>query len=205
MAGPATINGTTVSFASIPGPDTLTAGAPQTFAVFSTSQTLAPTAAFTCPTNDQTLSVARSNPSAGSDAVHRATGLRANRKTASSATGLLAVTYSAAAVSGSQATTAGTREQAAGASMVHQLAFAHTGTVIRIVSAPAAQMSTVAATLRSQAGVQSVAPTGLRRYTTAVTTPYFPNDPYFNGFTATQNIAAGNAAAPATNTVSAVL
>ena len=201
LAGPATINGSTVSFATVPGPDALTAGAAQTFAVFSTSQTLAPTAAFTCPTNDQTLSVARSNPTAGSDAVQRATGLRVNRQAASTATGLLAVTYNAATVSGSQATMASSREQSAGASMVHQLAFAHSGTVIHIVSVPAAQMSTVAATLRSQAGVQSVAPTGLRRYTTAVTTPYFPNDPYFNGFTAAQNTTAGNAG-PATFHVS---
>jgi subtilisin family serine protease len=195
LAGPATISGSTVSFAMIPGPDTLTAGATQTFAIFSTAQSLTPTAAFTCPTNDQTLSVARSNPVAGSDAVHRATGLRASRKSASPATGLLAVTYSAAAVSGSRATTAASSEQTAGASMVHQLSFARTGKVIHVVSVPAAQMSTAAATLRSQAGVESVAPTGLRRYATAVTTPYYPNDPYFNGFTAAQNTTAGNAAA----------
>jgi subtilisin family serine protease len=194
LAGPATISGSTVTFTTTPGPDVLTAGATQTFALLSTAQTLNPTAAFTCPTNDQTQSVARSNPLAGSDAVHRATGLRANRKSANSATGLLAVTYSSGAVSGSRATAAASSEQSAGASMVHQLAFARTGKVIHVVSVPAAQMSTAAATLRSQAGVESVATTGLRRYSTAITTPFFPNDPYFNGFTASQNTNAGNPA-----------
>jgi subtilisin family serine protease len=81
--------------------------------------------------------------------------------------------------------------------MVNQLAFAQSGKVIHILSVPAAQMTAVAAALRLQSGVESVAPTGLRRYSTAVTTPYFPNDPYFNGFTALQNSAAGNTA-PAT-------
>jgi subtilisin family serine protease len=78
--------------------------------------------------------------------------------------------------------------------MVHQLSFAQTGRVIHIVSVPSAQMTAVAATLRLQSGVESVAPTGLRRYSTAVTTPYYPSDPYFNGFSALQNMAAGNSA-----------
>ena len=82
--------------------------------------------------------------------------------------------------------------------MVNQLAFAQTGKVIHILSVPATQMTAAAATLRAQSGVESVAPTGLRRYPTAVTTPYFPNDPYYNGFTATQNANAGNATAPVT-------
>ena len=194
LAGPAVISGSTVSFATVPGPATFTAGVTQTFAIFETTQTLAPSSAFTCPTNDQVLSVARSSVSSGSDAVHRATGLRANRRSASTATGLLAVTYRAAAATGSQAPTVALREQAAGATMVHLLAFPHTGTVIHVVSAPAAHMNTIAAALRSQAGVESVAPTGLRRYSTAITKPYFPNDPYFNGFTTAQNTAAGNAA-----------
>jgi subtilisin family serine protease len=76
--------------------------------------------------------------------------------------------------------------------MVNQLAFAQTGKVIHILSVAPAQMTAVAAALRLQSGVESVAPTGLRRYSTAVTTPYFPNDPYYTGFTALQNTAAGN-------------
>jgi subtilisin family serine protease len=84
--------------------------------------------------------------------------------------------------------------------MVNQLAFAQTSKVIHILSVPVAQMTAIAATLRLQSGVESVAPTGLRRYSTAVTAPYFPNDPYFNGFTALQNTTAGNPA-PSTNNV----
>jgi subtilisin family serine protease len=151
--------------------------------------------AFTCPTNDQSSNfVARSSAGLGTDATHHANGLRVNRHAATAQTGLLAVTYSSGTTSGSRATTVASREQAAGGTMVNQLAFAQTGKVIHILSVPAAQMTTAAATLRSQSGVESVAPTGLRRYTTAVTTPYFPNDPYFNGFTAPQNTLAGNAA-----------
>jgi subtilisin family serine protease len=54
-------------------------------------------------------------------------------------------------------------------------------------------MATIAAALRTQSGVLGVSPTGLRRHTTAVTTPFFPNDPYFNGFTSAQNTQANNA------------
>jgi len=148
--------------------------------------------AFTCPPNDsQANVVARSNASAGSDAVTRASGLRVQRAS-NTATGLLAVTYSTATASGSRATALTAREQAAGASVVQQLTFARTGKVIHVLSVPVAQMATITATLRAQSGVEDVAPTGLRRYTTAVTTPYFPNDPYFNGFTALQNTQAGN-------------
>ncbi len=113
-------------------------------------------------------------------------------------TGLLAVTYSSGAIAGSRAAAAVAREQAAGASAVQQLSFGNTGTVIHVLSVPAAQMNTVAAALRSQSGVESVAPTGLRRYPTAVTTPFFPSDPYFNGFTQAQNAVGGNASAAST-------
>ena len=138
--------------------------------------------------------IARSGAGAGSDAVRRATGLRVQRTAPSSATGLLAVTYSTAATSGSRATAVAAREQAAGASVVQQLTFSQTGTVIHVLSVPVANMAAVSATLRLQSGVQGVAPTGFRRYTTAVTIPYFPNDPYFNGFTMAQNTMAGNPA-----------
>jgi subtilisin family serine protease len=53
-------------------------------------------------------------------------------------------------------------------------------------------MSSIEATLRAQPGVESVAPTGAKRFSTTVSSPYFTNDPYFNGFTATQNEAAQN-------------
>jgi subtilisin family serine protease len=152
--------------------------------------------AFNCPSNDSSPNVvARANAGFGSDAVRRATGLRVNRGAQSTATGLLAVAYSSGAVSGTRATTVSARETAAGGTLVNQLSFSNTGTVIHVLSVPATQMTVVANALRSQSGVVSVAPTGMRRYTTAVTTPYFPNDPYFDGFTAAQNVIAGNTAA----------
>jgi subtilisin family serine protease len=155
--------------------------------------------AFNCPANDSEANsgVARA-AGGGSDAVLRTTALRVNRHVANTATGLLAVTYSAATVSGNRATTVAARELAAGGSVVHQLTFARTGKVIHVLSVPTGQMTAIANTLRSQNGVEDVAPTGLRRYSTAVTTPYFPNDPYFNGFTLAQNAIASPPPAPAT-------
>jgi subtilisin family serine protease len=130
--------------------------------------------------------------------VRRATGLRVNRGTQSTATGLLAVTYSSGALSGTRATTASARETAAGGTLVHQLSFSNTGTTIHVLSVPAAQMTTVANALRSQSGVVNVAPTGMRRFATAVTTPYYPNDPYFDGFTLPQNTVAAAENPPST-------
>ena len=135
--------------------------------------------------------MASNGTAAGSDALKRASGLRVKRQS-NTATGLLAVTYSATSVSGSRSSAALAREQAAGGTLVHQLSFDKLGSVIHVLSVPAAQMSTVAAQLRTAAGVQSVAATGLRRYSTAVTTQDFTNDPYFDGFTVTQNSEAGN-------------
>lgn len=119
-----------------------------------------------------------------------------NRAIENASTGLLAVTYSTSAASGSGATTLATREHASGATVVNQMSFDRLGKVIHVVSVPVAQMNTVAATLRSQAGVESVAPTGFRRYPTTVT-PLWPNDPYFNGFNAAQILVTGTPA-PAT-------
>ena len=148
--------------------------------------------AFTCPSTDSSANaVARSTASAGSDAMHRSFGLRTARP-ASNAAGLLAVTYGSAVASGTAATQAVAREQATGASVVRQFTFSHIGKVIHVLSVPAAQMNTVEATLRSQAGVLSVAPAGGRRYAATVNGPYWTNDPYFDGFLATQNTAAGN-------------
>ena len=149
--------------------------------------------AFTCPSSDATLnSVASAGAGVGTDSVRRAPRLRVNRAIENASTGLLAVTYSTSAASGSGATTLATREHASGATVVNQMSFDRLGKVIHVVSVPVAQMNTVAATLRSQAGVESVAPTGFRRYPTTVT-PLWPNDPYFNGFNAAQILVTGTA------------
>ena len=151
--------------------------------------------AFTCPSSDATSNaVASAGATAGVDAVGRANGLRVARP-ASSTPGLLAVTYTNAAASSAAVTT---REQAAGATVLQTLALSYTGKVVHVLSVPAARMTTVAATLRAQAGVESVAPTGAQRFPTAVSTPFFTSDPYFNGFTAAQNASAGNSSAPTT-------
>jgi subtilisin family serine protease len=110
------------------------------------------------------------------------------------ATGLLAVTYSTSTATGARASALATAEQSAGGTMIRQFTFAHSGKVVHVLSVPAAQMATITARLRAQSGVEGVAPTGMRRYTTAITTPYFPNDPYFDGFTSQQNSSANNAA-----------
>ena len=120
--------------------------------------------------------------------------MRANRAPENTATGLLAVTYKTSALAGSLATAAATREQIAGGTMVHQLTFDRIGTTIHVLSVPVARMTTIAATLRTQAGVESVAPTGFRRSPSSAT-PDWTNDPYFNGFTALQNTQASNPAA----------
>ncbi len=86
------------------------------------------------------------------------------------------------------------REQTLGAKFVREFDFAQTGVVTRILSVAPEKVASLTSALRMQAGVRSVGPTGGRRYPATVTTPYFPNDPYFNGFTAAQNLTAGNPA-----------
>jgi subtilisin family serine protease len=130
--------------------------------------------------------VASAGAGIGVDASRHSAGLHVSRVADNAATGFLAVTYSASATSGSQATTLAAREHATGATVVNQLSFDRLGSVIHILSVPPAQANSIASTLRSQPGVQSVATTGFRRYPTKITTPFFPNDPYFNGFMASQ-------------------
>ncbi len=215
IEGPASGSGLTLGFSgSSPGPTlqggqtycflffTLASALPTPTPVPTTTATATATAspaapptadvAFTCPTNDSSPNlIARSNAVAASDAARSTAGLRAQHP-ASGDTGFLAVTYSRAASNVNNASTLALREHAAGGTLVRQLTFARTGTMIRVLSVPASQSSTVAAAMRLQPGVESVAPTGLRRYVTKVTTPYFPNDPYFNGFTAAQNASDNN-------------
>jgi subtilisin family serine protease len=104
-------------------------------------------------------------------------------------------------MSGREATLS-TGEAAVGATLVRALTFSHLGEVVHVLAVPPSRMAAAEATLRTQSGVVSVAPAGARRYSTSVTTPYFPNDPYFNGFTQAQNATAGNpsTASPAPGT-----
>lgn len=202
--GPAWQGGQTYCFVFFTVASAIASPTPTATATVTASPTSTPTttsdspSAYTCPTNDSSADVvARSGAASGSDAVRRSNGLRAPRAAENTATGLLAVTYSTSTLSGTRATALSAAERSAGGSMVSQYEFAHTGKTIHVLSVPSTQMSAIAARLRAQSGVESVAPTGMRRYATAVTTPYYPNDPYFNGFTTQQNTNAGN---PATGT-----
>jgi subtilisin family serine protease len=206
VEGPASVSGGTLTFTGgTPGP-TLVGG--QTYVLlFFTVTSLLPTPtpiptatasatpdveAYTCPTNDQTLAVGRGIASRG-EGPRRFVRSR-DRGTPASATDLLAVTYAASTVERG-ATSIAQRESATGASLVRELTFSHLGHVMHVLSVPAGRVASVEASLRAQPGVLSVAPTGARRRTTTVTAPYWTNDPYFDGFTATQNTNVGNPAA----------
>ena len=193
--GPALQGGQTYCFLFFTLASALPTPAPIPTSTATASPTASPTAtptasgvAFTCPPNDLSQNMIARAGATGSDATRKSSGLHVQHA-ASSVTGLLAVTYRASASSES---TLALRERGAGGTLVHQFSFAHIGKTVRVLSVPAAQASAIAAQLRSQPDVESVAPTGQRRYATKVTTPYFPNDPYFDGFTLTQNQSAGN-------------
>jgi subtilisin family serine protease len=57
-----------------------------------------------------------------------------------------------------------------------------------IVRRSVARWADASATAQGQRGVQSVTLGGQRRYAQTVSGPYFPNNPYFNGFSTTSNV-----------------
>jgi subtilisin family serine protease len=93
---------------------------------------------------------------------------------------MLAVTYDRPAAL-ANATALAARERQLGARLVHAYDFRRQNTVMRVIAVPRGTLQAVAATLRAQSGVRSVAVTGARRYP-LTTTPYYTNDPYFTGF-----------------------
>jgi subtilisin family serine protease len=149
--------------------------------------TTSPASAYTCPTVDGQSSVAHVAAfRTPGDATHHAV---ARFKRTSPATALLAVTYDASAAT-RNATAIASNEKSAGATYVQSFAFKHANLTTRVISVPAAKQAAVEAAMRAQSGVKSVGPTGQRRHPSVVTSEYFPNDPYFNGFPA--EIDAGN-------------
>jgi hypothetical protein len=136
-------------------------------------------AAFVCPTSDTVASAARGGVA---QAVRRAP-RRAQASQAS--TGLLAVSYDRATAQRSTAAIA-TREQSLGTTFLREYDFANTGLVTRILSVAPDKVASVTSALRAQAGVRSVGPAGGRRSASSVSAPYYPNDPYFDGFTVDQ-------------------
>ncbi len=139
-------------------------------------------AAFTCPTSDSvTASVARGGSLSGEGrtrfAPRRATS--AETLAAHATTSQIMVTYRTSSTSRS---TMAAREQGLGATVNRTLAFSHLSLETHFLTVPAASAANVMASLRTQAGVVSVTAGGGKRFPLAVSGPYYPNDPYFQGF-----------------------
>lgn len=175
-------------------------GSPHVTPTASASPTVAPTstatgsgneAAYQCPTSDAAPSgIARAGATHPGEATRFAA--RGGRRNAAPIAGRLAVTYDLTALGASRAAFAA-RESASGATFVKEFDFPHTSLATRVLTVPVAQEATVMAKLRAQPGVHSVGLTGGARYAQAVTTPYFPNDPYFDGFSTTVPTGSGTA------------
>ncbi len=146
--------------------------------------------AYICPTSD-TASVARAAGRSTGELTRMHT--RGMKRLSSTPT-MLAVTYSSATASRGADAIART-ESSAGVHLVRTLTFSHIGRVTHLVAvASPSQLASAEAALKRQTGVLSVSPTGFRRRPTSVNAAYWPNDPYFDGFSAAQNTAAGNPA-----------
>jgi subtilisin family serine protease len=199
LAGPATANGSTVTF--VPGsvPVTFVGGTVYAFALLSTAQVLTPATAppsratsaptsastvspvsnqFLCPTTGAPNSIVRlaaSGEGAARQRVHRQPA-----QPAASANTLLAVEYDPSSAR-ANATQIASREQQLGFTLIHAYNFTHTNTAIRVVSVPTSSVAQTEASLRAQAGVRSVTVSGERRFR-ATTSAVYTNDPYFQGF-----------------------
>jgi subtilisin family serine protease len=124
-------------------------------------------------------------------AVYRFTGSTVGSDT------LIGVTYALDTASSSgQAISA--RESAAGAHFVRSMTFTHAGLVTHVLSVSPGQAATVEAALRGQPGVQSVGAVDARRFPTSVSQAYWPNDPYYDGFSTTVAPTPGATDPPAT-------
>jgi subtilisin family serine protease len=107
----------------------------------------------------------------------------------------LAVAYDRT-IAGTSTSAITQRERQARASLVRTFDFPRLGTLTRVVRVAAADLGSAQAALRAQFGVRSVDIVGSRRYRLTVTAPFFPNDPYFNGFPASSGHAATFHVAP---------
>ena len=150
-------------------------------------------AAFVCPSSAASTSAARSS----AQSERRRLPERHVAAAGPASTGLIAVSYSRSQAQTSHAALVN-RELSVGASLVREYDFPNVGRVTRVLSVAPARAASVEATLRSQPGVLAVGDTGVRRYASAVTTPFFPNDPYFTGFATTEAPAPGASPPPPT-------
>jgi subtilisin family serine protease len=103
------------------------------------------------------------------------------RRTFEPAANLLAVTYDENALAGTR-TAVAAREQRGGMSLVREFDYANTHVATRIVRVTSGTLAAAQAALQGTPGVKSIGRTGYRIPALSVTTPYFPNDPYFRGF-----------------------
>jgi subtilisin family serine protease len=110
--------------------------------------------------------------------------------------GLLEVTYDLHVLAASHAALA-SRESPLAARLVREIDFPHTGLATRVLQVAPARAASAMAALRLEPGVKSVTEAGPGLSPLAVTTPYFPDDPYFTGFKVTAT-PVGATAPPAT-------
>jgi subtilisin family serine protease len=158
------------------------------------SSPVANAAAFVCPTSDKGSAVATGRTAAGE--ARRMLPRRSSTATPTvGSSQLVAVTYDAQTAA-TQKTSLSTRESALGATLMRSYTFSHAKLVTNVLKVPTAKVNSVESSLRLQAGVRAVGLTGARRYATSVNAPYFPNDPYFTGFSTTVAPTSG-AAVPA--------
>jgi subtilisin family serine protease len=123
--------------------------------------------------------------------MHRSVNRRAS---SNAATGLIAVTY-AGALGTTARSLAVARESAAGAGLVREMTFPVTGRYERILHVTPGTEAHALAALRTQAGVIAASMTGTARSEQTVSQKYYSNDPYYNGFTETQIVEAGDTGA----------
>jgi subtilisin family serine protease len=162
------------------------------------SSPIANTSAYVCPTSDTASAAVVGNRSA-TEGTRRMIARRAPRAAAApdGSAQLVAVTYDAQTAT-AQRTALAARESALGTTLRRSYTFAHAGLVTHVLAVPASQVASVEGALRTQAGVRGVGLTGNRRYPLSVSQPYFPNDPYFTGFSTTVAPTSGATAPPAT-------
>ncbi|MEO6913714.1 MAG: S8 family serine peptidase [Candidatus Baltobacteraceae bacterium] len=115
----------------------------------------------------------------GLDAVRRMPQTTRNRP--EYVPGVVSVQYDRASMSASR-TTASAAEMGVGAQLVREYDFSHLGIISRVVSVDPNHLQSAIAKLQASPGVKSVGRVAYRYASAAA--PYFPNDPYFNGFPA---------------------
>lgn len=130
-------------------------------------------AAFTCPTSYTVSSAGHASVSA--QAVRRMPA----RAARASALSQVAVVYDRATLQRSTASVT-QAESNAGGTLARSFDYPKLGKTIHVLNLPASKSQAALAALRAQAGVLSVTPTERRSALTS--TPYFPSNHYFDGF-----------------------